>query len=120
MSERTLNTQEIKEITADLTERVIDALRVVYDPEIPVNIYDLGLVYGINLTQADGSKYDLVVEMTLTTANCPLADMIPGMVHQALVDKIPDLNNVDVRLVWEPPWDPSRMSEEARFELDMY
>ena len=112
--------QTEQEALADITEKAIERLRAVYDPEVPVNIYDLGLVYGINLTQAEGSKYDLVVEMTLTTANCPLADMIPGMVHQALVDKIPDLNNVDVRLVWEPPWDPSRMSEEARFELDMY
>lgn len=109
-----------QEQTADLTEKVIDALRTVYDPEIPVNIYDLGLVYTINVTEGPEGKQDLLVEMTLTTVNCPMADMIPGMVYDALTSRLPDLNKVDVKLVWEPPWDPSRMSEEARFELDMY
>lgn len=117
-------TEEIKagnpEPSTDLMEQVVEALHSVYDPEIPVNIYDLGLIYNIDLSKGDGNKHNLLVEMTLTTANCPLADMIPGMVHDALTSKIPDLNEVEVRLVWEPPWDPSRMSEEARFELDMY
>ena len=111
---------EIKEKTAEMTEKVIDVLRTVYDPEIPANIYDLGLIYTINVTDAAENKHDLLVEMTLTTVNCPLADMIPGMVYDALTSKLPDFNKVDVKLVWEPPWDPSRMSEEARFELDMF
>jgi len=117
-----------------MTERVIDALRTVYDPELPVNIYDLGLVYTIEVKSAEnakdvddtkqangaGEKQDVLIEMTLTTANCPLADMIPGMVYDALRDKIPDLKEIEVRLVWEPPWDPSRMSDDARMILDMF
>ena len=105
---------------ADLTERVIDALRTVYDPEIPVNVYDLGLIYTINVKKEDNDSPNILIEMTLTTANCPMADMIPGMVYDAVTSKIPDLNQVEVKLVWEPAWDPSRMSEEARFELDMF
>lgn len=104
---------------ADLTERVIEALRCVYDPEIPVNVYDLGLIYTIEVTNLDNEKPDLLIEMTLTTANCPMADMIPGMVYDAVHDRIPDFKDIQVKLVWEPAWDPSRMSEEARFELDM-
>jgi len=109
-----------QERTADLTERVIEALHAVYDPEIPVNIYDLGLIYGIEIKNAQAEKPDLLVEMTLTTANCPMADMIPGMVHQSLALKIPEFNEIEIKLVWEPAWDPSRMSDEARLELDMY
>lgn len=111
---------DVKDRLADLTERTIDALRTVYDPEIPVNVYDLGLIYKIDVQNIENEKPDLLVEMTLTTANCPLADMIPGMVYDALRSKIPDFKEIDVELVWEPAWDPSRMSEEARFELDMY
>ncbi|HAX91174.1 MAG TPA: hypothetical protein DCY07_03065 [Rhodospirillaceae bacterium] len=114
---------KVKEKLADLTESAIEALRKVYDPELPVNIYDLGLVYKIEFTDvevgAGEGKTDLLVEMTLTTANCPLADMIPGMVYDALRDHLPDLNKIDVKLVWEPAWDPSLMSEDARFALDM-
>jgi FeS assembly SUF system protein len=108
-----------REKIADLTERVIEALRCVYDPEIPVNIFDLGLIYTIDVGNIQAEKSDLLIEMTLTTANCPMADMIPGMVYDAVTSRIPDFNQVDVKLVWEPAWDPSRMSEEARFELDM-
>jgi len=111
---------EAKEMTANLIERVIDVLRTVYDPEIPVNVYDLGLIYHIEIKNVESERPDLLVEMTLTTANCPLADMIPGMVHESLVTKIPDFKEVEVRLVWEPAWDPSRMSDEARLELDMF
>lgn len=116
MTEPTETAQEKK---ADLTERVIEALRSVYDPEIPVNVYDLGLIYTIDVQNEQSAKPDVVIEMSLTTANCPMADMIPGMVYDAVTDRIPDLNEVKVKLVWEPAWDPSRMSEEARFELDM-
>ena len=112
--------QDKRSQTADRTEQVIEVLRTVYDPEIPVNIYDLGLVYTIDVTTLPDGAQNLLVEMTLTTANCPMADMIPGMVYDAITAKIPDLNEVRVGLVWDPPWDPSRMSEEARFALDMY
>lgn len=107
-----------QEIRAALTEQVIEALHHVYDPEIPVNIYDLGLVYKIELSEAE-KGHNLLVEMTLTTVNCPMADMIPGMVYDKLVE-IPDLNEIHVNLVWDPPWDKSRMSDEARLALDMF
>ncbi len=103
----------------ELTEAAIDRLRSVYDPEIPVNVYDLGLIYKIEPKEAANGKHDLLVEMTLTTANCPLADMIPEMAKDFLA-KIEGIGEVEVRLVWEPAWDPSRMSEEARFALDMF
>lgn len=105
-------------VRAHLTEQVIDLLKEVYDPEIPVNVYDLGLIYDIDLTPSTGG-HDLKIDMTLTTANCPLADMIPGMVQEKLV-QIPDLNDIQVNLVWNPPWDKSRMSDEARLALDMF
>lgn len=117
-------TKDKKEAIADLTERAIEAIRTVYDPEIPVNIYDLGLIYHIVIEEAadkvEGTvRYDAQIDMTLTTVNCPMADEIPVMVKDAL-SQIPDLNEIVVNLVWEPAWDPSRMSEEARFELDMF
>ncbi len=105
---------------AAMTERVIEALRVVYDPEIPVNVYDLGLIYKIDLTPATGDKMDAAIAMSLTTVNCPMADMIPGMVYDALRDRIPDLNEIKVSLVWDPPWDPSRMSDDARAIMEMF
>ncbi len=117
-----LPTPSSDERLADLTERAIEALRTVYDPEVPANIYDLGLIYKIDLAPIPDDtdeRWRAHVDMTLTTANCPLADMIPGMVYDALV-KIPDFKEVTVNLVWDPPWDPSRMSEDARFALDMY
>ena len=109
-----------REKTADLTQQAIEALCTVYDPEIPVNVYDLGLIYKIDVTENTDATQNLLVEMTLTTANCPMADRIPSMVYDALRTKIPDLKEIDVRLVWEPPWDPSRMSDDARVALDMY
>ncbi|MCL2468702.1 MAG: iron-sulfur cluster assembly protein [Alphaproteobacteria bacterium] len=108
----------LEEKRADLTERIIDALRTVYDPEIPVNIYDLGLIYSIDLRDLDTDKPSLHVAMTLTTAHCPLAGMILNMVHKALTDHIADINEIDVKLVWDPPWDSSRMSDEARDSLE--
>lgn len=103
----------------ELTQKAIERLRVVYDPEIPVNIYDLGLIYKIEPSiKPDGTK-KLLVEMTLTTPNCPMAGAIPGMVHDSLA-KMQDVSDIEIRLVWSPPWDPSRMSEEARLALDMF
>jgi FeS assembly SUF system protein len=104
---------------ADLTEATIAALQTVYDPEIPVNVYDLGLIYDIRLIQNEASDWRAEIDMTLTTANCPLADMIPLMVEKA-VRQIPDFKEVVVTLVWDPPWDMSKMSEDARLAMDMY
>lgn len=94
---------------------VIAALKTVHDPEIPVNIHDLGLIYGLELFD-DGS---VRIEMTLTAPACPVAGEFPGMVAQA-VAAVPGVGEVEVRLVWEPQWTPERMSEEARLLLDMF
>lgn len=109
-----------KQHVADLTEQVIESLRHVYDPEIPVNVYDLGLIYRIDLKKNEEEKYDLDIDMTLTTANCPMADMIPGMVYDRVSMDIPNLGLINVNMVWEPPWDKSKMSEDARLALDMF
>jgi FeS assembly SUF system protein len=93
---------------------VTAALRTVYDPEIPVNIYDLGLVYGVDV-DADG-RVD--VRMTLTAPGCPVAQTFPGTVENA-VEAVPGVASARVELVWDPPWSPERMSEEARLELGM-
>jgi FeS assembly SUF system protein len=96
-------------------EGVIAALKTVFDPEIPVDIYELGLVYAIELSDAGEVK----VEMTLTTPSCPAAQELPSMVEEA-VRQIPGVAACRVELVWDPPWDPSRMSEDARLALNMF
>jgi FeS assembly SUF system protein len=100
---------------ARLTDDVIAALKTVYDPEIPSDIYELGLVYKIDI--ADDRK--VKVEMTLTTPNCPSAQELPTMVENA-VASVPGVGEVKVEIVWDPPWDPSRMSDEARAVLNMW
>jgi FeS assembly SUF system protein len=100
---------------ARLTDDVIAALKTVYDPEIPSDIYELGLVYKIDI--ADDRA--VTVEMTLTTPNCPSAQELPTMVENA-VASVPGVGEVKVNIVWDPPWDPSRMSEEARAVLNMW
>ena len=100
---------------ARLTDDVIAALKTVYDPEIPSDIYELGLVYKIDV--ADDRA--VTVEMTLTTPNCPSAQELPIMVENA-VASVPGVGEVKVNIVWDPPWDPSRMSEEARAVLNMW
>lgn len=102
-----------------LTEQVIESLRHVYDPEIPVNVYDLGLIYKIDLTPNE-KGHDLAIDMTLTTANCPLADMIPGMVYDRVMEDVEGLTDVKINMVFDPPWDKSKMSEEAQLALDMF
>ena len=102
------------EIGGDLYERVIDALKEIYDPEIPVNIYDLGLIYGVDIT--DDSH--VTVTMTLTTPNCPVAESMPGEI-ELRVGSVPGVGLADVNLVWDPPWDPQKMSDEAKLELGM-
>ena len=98
-----------------LTDEVIAALKTVYDPEIPSDIYELGLVYKIDI--ADDRA--VTVEMTLTTPNCPSAQEWPTMVENA-VASVPGVGEVKVNIVWDPPWDPSRMSDEARAVLNMW
>ena len=98
-----------------LTDEVIAALKTVYDPEIPSDIYELGLVYKIDI--ADDRA--VTVEMTLTTPNCPSAQELPTMVENA-VASVPGVGEVKVNIVWDPPWDPSRMSDEARAVLNMW
>ena len=98
----------------DLYEGVIAALKEIFDPEIPVNIYDLGLIYGVEVT-GDGG---VVVTMTLTTPHCPVAESMPGEV-ELRVSSVPGIRDAEVNLVWDPPWDPAKMSDEARLELGM-
>jgi FeS assembly SUF system protein len=100
---------------ARLTDDVIAALKTVYDPEIPSDIYELGLVYKIDI--ADDRA--VTVDMTLTTPNCPSAQELPIMVENA-VASVPGVGEVKVNIVWDPPWDPSRMSDEARAVLNMW
>ena len=100
---------------ARLTDEIIAALKTVYDPEIPCDIYELGLIYKIDI--ADDRK--VAIEMTLTTPNCPSAQELPGMVENA-VASVPGVGEVKVDIVWDPPWDPSRISDEARAVLNMW
>ena len=97
-----------------LYDGVIAALKEIYDPEIPVNIYELGLIYGVDVDD-DG---DVTVTMTLTTPHCPVAESMPGEV-ELRVGAVPGVRDAEVNLVWDPPWDPAKMSDEARLELGM-
>jgi len=97
-----------------LYEGVIAALREIFDPEIPVNIYDLGLIYGVDVT----SEGAVAVTMTLTTPHCPVAESMPGEVEMR-VAAVPGVRDAEVSLVWDPPWDPQKMSDEAKIELGM-
>lgn len=96
-------------------EAVINAIATVYDPEIPVNIYELGLIYAIEINDAGNVK----VEMTLTAPGCPSAQELPVMVRDAIA-QIDGVGDVTVDTVWDPPWDPSRMSEEAQLSMNMF
>ena len=98
----------------ELQEAVIEALKSIYDPEIPVDIYELGLIYDVAISE-DG---DAVVTMTLTTPHCPVAESMPGEVELRVLS-VPGIRDAEVKLVWDPPWDPSKMSDEARLELGM-
>ncbi|WP_371857384.1 MULTISPECIES: SUF system Fe-S cluster assembly protein [Gluconobacter] len=101
--------------TAPDQEAVIAAIATVYDPEIPVNIYELGLIYAIDLHD-DGRVH---IEMTLTAPNCPSAQELPEMVRDA-VSHVPGVTQATVEIVWDPPWDMSRMSDDARLALNMF
>ncbi len=100
--------------TDELKERVIETLKSIYDPEIPVDIYELGLIYDVEISE-DG---DAVVLMTLTTPHCPVAESMPAEVELRVLS-VPGIRDAEVKLVWDPPWDPSKMSDEARLELGM-
>ncbi len=102
-------------VTKDLRTHVIDALRGIYDPEIPVNIYDLGLVYALEVDEALGQVRIL---MTLTAPGCPVAQTFPATVESA-VQSVPGVNEAVVELVWEPPWTRERMTDAARLQLGM-
>ena len=93
---------------------VIDALKEIFDPEIPVNIYELGLIYGVEVSD-EGS---VAITMTLTAPHCPVAESMPGEV-ELRVGAVPGVRDAEVNLVWDPPWDMARMSDEARLELGM-
>ncbi len=97
-----------------LQAAVIEALREIYDPEIPVNIYDLGLIYGVEVDD----NADATITMTLTTPHCPVAETMPGEVEMR-VTSVPGIRDAEVVLVWEPAWGPHKMSDEARLELGM-
>jgi FeS assembly SUF system protein len=97
-----------------LREAVVAVLRQIYDPEIPVNIYDLGLIYGLELDPQGA----VTIRMTLTAPACPVAHSFPGMV-EAAVKGVPEVSGARVELVWEPPWSAQRMSEEARLQLGL-
>ncbi len=101
--------------TSPLESDVIDALRTVFDPEIPVSIYDLGLIYVIDIDEK-GHTY---VGMTLTAPGCPVAGEIPGWVSDAIM-KVPGISKVDVEILWEPAWTPDNMSEAAKLDLGMF
>lgn len=98
----------------ELYEAVVGALREIFDPEIPVNIYDLGLIYGVDVDDDGG----VVVNMTLTTPHCPVAESMPAEVEMR-VAAVPGVRDAEVNLVWDPAWDPAKMSDEARLELGM-
>jgi FeS assembly SUF system protein len=99
---------------SDLQASVVEVLKSIYDPEIPVDIYELGLIYDVAISE-DG---DATITMTLTTPHCPVAESMPGEVELRVMS-VPGIRDAVVNLVWDPPWDPSKMSDEARLELGM-
>jgi FeS assembly SUF system protein len=97
-----------------MEEKVIDALKRVYDPEIPVNIYDLGLIYELNID----AESNVGIKMTLTAPNCPIAEDMPGLVRDEVMN-VEGVGNVSVELVFDPPWDPNRISKSAMLDLGL-
>ena len=97
----------------EIKEKIINEIRKIYDPELPVNIYDLGLIYNIKVT---GNKAE--IKMTLTTPNCPVAESLPKEVKEGAL-QVDEIDDVDLQLVWDPPWSKDMMSEEAKLELNL-
>ena len=98
-----------------LTDKLVVQLKTVFDPEIPVDIYELGLIYKVDVSD----DREVAIDMTLTAPGCPVAGDMPGWVHDAVV-QIPEVTKCTVNLVFDPPWDPSLMSDEAKLELNMF
>jgi FeS assembly SUF system protein len=98
-----------------LTDKLIEKLKTVFDPEIPVDIYELGLIYKVDVSD----DKDVAIDMTLTAPGCPVAGEMPGWVEDA-VRELPEIRSCKVDLVFDPPWDPSRMSDEAKLQLNMF
>ena len=98
----------------ELKDQIISEIKKIYDPEIPVNIYELGLIYDIKVENKNTAK----VKMTLTSPNCPVAESLPKEVKDSIME-IKEVNKVDLDLVWDPPWDKSMMSESAKLELNL-
>jgi len=98
----------------ELEGKIVEALKNVFDPEIPVNVYDLGLIYEIEVNEDGGA----IITMTLTAPNCPIADVLLSDVEEQ-VGMVPGIKNVDINLVFDPPWDKSMLSEEAKLELGL-
>ena len=98
-----------------LTDKLVEQLKTVFDPEIPVDIYELGLIYKVDVSD----DKDVVIDMTLTAPGCPVAGEMPGWVEDA-IRVIPEVKSCKVELVFDPPWDPSRMSDEAKLQLNMF
>ena len=98
----------------NLKDKIIAEIKKVFDPEIPVNIYDLGLIYDIQINDSKNIK----IEMTLTSPNCPVADSLPKMVKEN-IEKLEEINSVEIKLVWSPPWTKEMMSEAAKLELNL-
>ena len=99
---------------SDIKSKVIEAVKKIYDPEIPVNIYELGLIYNIEVDE----KKKVNIEMTLTSPNCPVAESLPNQVKDNIM-KVDGVSDVDLKLVWEPPWNKDKMSEVAKLELNL-
>lgn len=102
-----------------LWSAVRQAICGVYDPEIPVNIYELGLIYSVALTDLEDGRADVSVKMTLTSPGCPVAQEMPGMVQSAIFP-VEGVRAVDVEIVWDPPWNPGMMAETAKLQLNMF
>ena len=99
---------------SELKEKVISEIKKIYDPEIPVNIYELGLIYNIDIDE----KNKVNIDMTLTSPNCPVAESLPNSVKDNVL-KVDGVSEVDLNLVWDPPWDKDKMSEAAKLELNL-
>jgi len=119
-SAETAGAPELSPELQEFGDKLIAALKSVYDPEIPVDIYELGLIYKVDVAdpKADGTK-DVTVDMTLTAPACPVAGEMPEMVRSALLG-VPGVGEVTVNMTFDPPWTPEKMSDEAKLELNMY
>jgi FeS assembly SUF system protein len=116
ITEQTTEASALSQAELDaITDQLVEQLKTVYDPEIPVDIFELGLIYKVDVSD----DKDVAVEMTLTAPGCPVAGEMPGWVHDAVM-KVPGVRSCAVNLVFEPPWDPTRMSDEAKLQLNMF